>query len=195
LLPSAANKPKAKPVYIATFRGDNAAAWVAPRPPLWRMARGQYPGVAVGLALAASVALVVLPRRPQNLAVDAVTAHIRALQPGHLMEFVSTDRHTVKPWFAGRLDDSPPVRDFAGVGFPLNGGRLDYVGGRAVAALIYGRALHVIDVTVWPGATVADSEGTLDGYNYMSWSRDGMVFWAVSDVSKPELRAFAGLWK
>lgn len=166
-----------------------------PRVPLWRAARRQYPGLVVGLALAASVALVMLPRRAPDLADEAVIAHIRALQPGHLMDVVSTDRHTVKPWFAGRLDYAPPVQDFALVGFPLKGGRLDYVGGRAVAALIYGRAQHVIDVTVWPGAAVPSREGSANGYNYLSWSRDGMVFWAVSDLNEAELREFAGLWK
>jgi anti-sigma factor RsiW len=165
-----------------------------PRPPAWRAVRRQYPGFAAGLALAACVALVVLPRRAQDLADQAVTAHIRALQPGHLMDVVSTDRHTVKPWFAGKLDYSPPVQDFAGVGFPLKGGRLDYLAGRPVAALVYGRAQHLIDVTVWPGAPVQAREGTANGYNFISWSRDGMVFWVVSDLNKAELRDFAGLW-
>jgi len=165
-----------------------------PRMPAWRAARRQYPGFAVGLALAACLALIVLPRRAPDLADQAVTAHIRALQPGHLMDVVSTDRHTVKPWFAGKLDYSPPVQDFAGFGFPLKGGRLDYLGGRPVAALIYGRAQHLIDVTVWPGAPVPAREGTSNGYNFIGWSRDGMVFWAVSDLNKVELRDFVALW-
>jgi anti-sigma factor RsiW len=165
-----------------------------PRVAPWRTMRRQSPGFAVGLALAACLALVVLPRQRADLAEEAVTAHIRALQPGHLIDVISTDKHTVKPWFNGRLDYSPPVQDFAGVGFPLKGGRLDYFAGRPVAVLIYGRAKHVIDVTVWPGAAAPARDGTTNGYNYLSWSRDGMVFWAVSDLNKTELREFAALW-
>ena len=165
-----------------------------PRVPAWRAARRQYPGFAVGLALAACLALVVLPRPPVDLADEAVTAHIRALQPGHLIDVISTDKHTVKPWFNGKLDYSPPVQDFAGIGFPLKGGRLDYLAGRPVAVLIYGRARHVIDLTVWPGAAAPARDGTTNGYNYLSWSHDGMVFWAVSDLNKAELRSFAALW-
>jgi len=166
-----------------------------PRVPAWRAIRRQSPGFAAGLALAACLAVVVLPRRAPDLADQAVTAHIRALQPGHLMDVASTDRHTVKPWFAGKLDYAPPVQDFAGVGFPLKGGRMDYLGGRPVAALIYSRAQHLIDVTVWPGAAAPSRDGTTNGYNYLSWSHDGMVFWAVSDLNKAELQAFAALWR
>jgi anti-sigma factor RsiW len=176
------------------LRATAARLSAPPREPAWRAVRRQYPGFAVGLALAACLAAIVLPRRPPDLADQAVTAHIRALQPGHLMDVVSTDRHTVKPWFAGKLDYSPPVQDFAGVGFPLKGGRLDYLGGRPVAALVYGRAQHLIDVTVWPGAPAQAREGTRNGYNFISWSRDGMVFWAVSDLNKAELRDFSALW-
>ncbi|HTZ69728.1 MAG TPA: zf-HC2 domain-containing protein [Acetobacteraceae bacterium] len=156
--------------------------------------RSQTPGFAAGLAFAASLALFVMPRRPPDLAAAAVADHIRALQPGHLMDVLSTDRHTVKPWFAGKLDFSPPVQDFAGVGFPLKGGRLDYFAGRPVAALVYNRNLHVIDVLIWPG-TAAPRAGTTNGYNYVSWTHAGMVFWAISDLNASELREFAKLWQ
>jgi anti-sigma factor RsiW len=160
----------------------------------WRTLPRQAPGFATGLALAACLALVLLPRAPHDGAGEAVAAHIRALQPGHLTDVLSTDRHTVKPWFAGRLDFSPPVRDFADVGFPLKGGRLDYMDNRPVAALVYARGAHVIDVLVRPGAAMA-AQGTRNGYNFVRWSQDGMVFWAVSDLNAAELREFAGLWR
>jgi anti-sigma factor RsiW len=123
-----------------------------------------------------------------------VAAHIRALQPGHLMDVVSTDQHTVKPWFDGRLDYAPPVRDFAAQGFPLIGGRLDYVAGRPVAVLAYRRAKHLIDLFVWPG-TGPDASRTARGYNVVAWSQDGMAFRAVSDLNASELQDFAALWR
>jgi anti-sigma factor RsiW len=173
-----------------------AARLSAPlRPRIWRSIGRQSPGVAVGLALAACLALAIVPRRGADLADEAVAAHIRALQPGHAMDVVSTDRHTVKPWFDGKLDYAPPVQDFAGVGFPLLGGRLDYFAGRPVAALVYGRARHVIDVTVFPAPPQPARSGAVNGYNYLSWSRGGMVFWAVSDLNTSELREFAALWQ
>jgi anti-sigma factor RsiW len=172
-----------------------AARMAAPPPPArWQWVRRQSPGFAAGLALAASVALVALPRAP-DLANEAVAAHIRALQPGHLMDVASTDRHTVKPWFAGRLDYAPPVRDFAGVGFPLKGGRLDVFAGRPVAALVYGRDKHLIDVLVWPGTATAAHAATLNGYNIVTWSAEGMQFYVVSDLNQTELRDFAKLWQ
>ena len=192
---SAQLRAELRPVVLPLRLQATAARLAAPpRLAPWRMMQRQAPGFAVGLALAACLALVVVPRRPADLADEAVTAHIRALQPGHLIDVISTDKHTVKPWFNGRLDYSPPVQDFTGVGFPLRGGRLDYFAGRPVAVLIYGRAKHVIDVTVWPGAAAPARDGTTNGYNYLSWSRDGMVFWAVSDLNKTELREFAALW-
>lgn len=122
-----------------------------------------------------------------------MAAHIRALQPGHLMDVVSTDRHTVKPWFAGKLDFSPPVRDFADIGFPLKGGRLDYLHGRPVAALVYARGQHMIDVLVWPGRTKRRS-GTDNGYNFVSRQQGDMVLWFVSDLNSAELGGFADRW-
>ena len=127
-----------------------------------------------------------------------VSDHIRALQPGHLIDVISNDQHTVKPWFDGRLDYAPPVKDLKSAGFPLNGGRLDYMAGRPVAVLIYGRRLHSIDLYVWPGGEgVAGTirVGGRNGYNFRRWSQGGMVLWAVSDIGTNELAEFAALWQ
>jgi anti-sigma factor RsiW len=178
------------------------AAKLAP-PPLPAVARprrfGRAASFGAGFALAACLALaVVLPRGGAQMADSVVASHIRALQPGHLMDVVSTDQHTVKPWFDGRLDFAPPVRDFAAQGFPLIGGRLDYLDGRTVAALAYRRDKHIIDVYVWPGSNTLDSvfaNGARDGYNVQHWTQDGMVFWAVSDLEAAQLAAFVRLWR
>jgi len=155
-------------------------------------------GFGFGAACAAVLAfLLVLPPR-DDVAEQIVAGHIRALQPGHLEDVVSTDQHTVKPWFDGKLDFAPPVRDFAADGFPLKGGRLDYLGGRAVAALVYQRDKHVIDLFVWPegGPLPRLAGGTqIQGYNVVHWTAGGMNFWAVSDVERPQLDDFATLWR
>lgn len=159
---------------------------------------GQGISFGAGFALAAGLALALVLPRQANLAGDVVADHIRALQPGHLTDVVSTDRHTVKPWFNGRLDYSPPVKDFAADGFPLTGGRLDYLNGRPVAALVYHRAQHVIDLYVWPtrrGSDRATVEGSRNGYNYVRWTEGEMTFWVVSDVNAADLGKFAELWR
>jgi anti-sigma factor RsiW len=152
-------------------------------------ARGRLGVASVGgFALAACIALaVLLPRASRDGSAEAiVSAHIRALQPGHLMDVVSTDQHTVKPWFDGKLPFAPPVTDYASIGFPLAGGRLDFINGKTAAALIYRRDKHLIDVFAWPGNT-ADVAGTLDGYHFRAWTQRGMAFWAVSDLNTREL--------
>lgn len=167
----------------------------ASRPAPWMSyKRGRLGAWAAGLAFAASIILVILPRG-DALRDGVVTLHLRALQPGHLLDVESTDQHTVKPWFDGRIDFAPPVRDFAAEGFPLAGGRLDVLDGRPVAVLVYRRRQHLIDVVIEPGGAPADTEAQVKGYNVVRWSRGGMAFWAVSDLNRPELAAFARLWR
>lgn len=124
-----------------------------------------------------------------EIAAQLIDDHIRSLQPGHLSDVVSTDQHTVKPWFDGKLDFSPPVQDFSAQGFPLLGGRLEVMNGRSIAALIYGRRKHVINVFVWPPtpASVAMKSGSQQGYNWIHWNSRGFEMWAVSDVNAADL--------
>ncbi len=148
---------------------------------------------AAGLALAASLMLMVTTGADPSA--ELVAGHIRALQPGHLTDVVSTDQHTVKPWFDGRIDYAPDVRDFPAAGFALAGGRLDYIGGRAVAALIYHHAKHPIDLYVWPASgDSAPSVTSSKGYNLVRWKSGGMEYVAVSDITPDDMREFARLW-
>jgi anti-sigma factor RsiW len=152
----------------------------------------------LGAACAAALALLVLSSPDPGVTEQIVAGHIRAMQPGHLEDVVSTDQHTVKPWFAGRLDFTPPVKDFAAEGFPLRGGRLDYLAGRPVAALVYQHDKHIINLFVWPAkSNLLGPPDTAQhqGYNVVHWTRDGMVFWAVSDVEIDQLRNFAEKWQ
>jgi anti-sigma factor RsiW len=122
----------------------------------------------------------------------AVRAHVRALAAQRLVEVESSDRHTVKPWFQGKLDFSPPVRDLSAPGFPLAGGRVEILDGRRVAALVYRRRLHVIQVFVWPSEDGDAPPGArrIRGFNVRNWTRDDMTFWAVSDLADDELAGF-----
>jgi anti-sigma factor RsiW len=165
------------------------------------------PWLSVPLAWAATIAVVLglvflnqggmFDRSRGNaLAQDVISSHVRSLLATHLLDVPSTDQHTVKPWFDGKVKFSPPVYDFAERGFRLTGGRLDYLNGREVAALVYQRKLHVINLFIWPsesGRNTGAESFTKDGYNVSHWDRDGFEFWAVSDVNADDLRAFAGL--
>ncbi len=127
---------------------------------------------------------------------DVLAAHMRALLQDSPIQVASSDTHTVKPWFNGRVEFSPDVKDFAAEGFPLAGGRLDYIGGKRVAVLVYRHRLHVIDVFVWPAATPDDVPPRLtstDGYNLLTWSHGGLTYWAASDLNATELQQFKAL--
>ena len=149
-----------------------------------------------GAALAAGVAAtLLLPGGRDGVEAELLASHVRALQPGHLMDVASSDQHTVKPWFAGRIDYAPPVRDFAGEGFPLLGGRLDYVAGRAVAVLVYGHGRHFVDVYVWPETTpLPEPPDTRKGFHFAYWSDHGMRCSAVSDAEPAALARLVRLW-
>jgi anti-sigma factor RsiW len=127
---------------------------------------------------------------------EALGAHIRSLLQDNAVQVASLDTHTVKPWFAGRIEYTPIVKDLAAEGFQLVGGRLDYVDGRRVAALVYRRRLHQISVFIWPVATgesTVPTQTTINGYNLISWNRSGMTYWAVSDLNQGELRELEAL--
>ena len=150
------------------------------------------PAVSLALVLiAARVGSVWTQHRTDSsqLQAELIDAHVRSLQPGHLTDVQSTDQHTVKPWFDGKLDFIPPVEDFSRQGFPLQGGRLDVLEGRNVAVLVYGRRKHWINLFVWPevkGAAIS-TEGSRHGYNWLNWHEGEMQFCLVSDVSSGDL--------
>lgn len=153
--------------------------------------------IVVAILLGAKVIPSVGSRQQTDLLAEQIVAdHIRSLQPGHLFDVQSTDQHTVKPWFDGKLDFAPPVTDLANKGFPLVGGRLDYLDHRDVAALVYQRQKHFINVFIWPNeskATELWELHTIRGYNLLFWQENGMNFCAASDLNAAELKQFAQL--
>ncbi len=171
--------------------------------------RSQFPWWWSGrwLAIAASLAVIAVAIwrvRPtygpgpveDSIAREVVSSHIRSLMPNHLTDVPSSDQHTVKPWFNGRLDFSPTVKDLAADGFPLVGGRLDYVNRRPVAALVYQRRKHLINVYIWPSGSGSDERERAEsrqGYNVIHWARAGMTYWVASDLNASELEQFAAL--
>jgi anti-sigma factor RsiW len=155
--------------------------------------------LALAVALGGSVEVVRFARARQlvatttSVANEVVGDHVRALRDAHLVDVRSSDQHTVKPWFLGKLDFSPPVEDLSPIGFPLVGGRLDHVAGQPVAALVYQRRLHPINVFIWPAAdrNATSDTRSIRGFQVRHWIRNGMSFWAVSDLNDAELGEFA----
>jgi anti-sigma factor RsiW len=153
-------------------------------------------GPAFGGALAATLATV-LQLQPGQSAIDRelVSSHVRSLQPGHLVDVPTSDRHLVKPWFNGRIAFAPPVPELADQGFPLAGGRLDAIDGKTAAAIVYHRRLHTVNVFVWPRDAGEERTATQDGFAVREWHEGGLTFAAVSDIPPEELRQFERLYR
>ncbi len=152
------------------------------------------------LVILAVVALRWIPgtvrpaRQDALLAQEVLDSHVRSLMADHLFDVPSTDQHTVKPWFDGKLDFAPPVVDLGANGFELAGGRLDYIDGRPVATVVYRRRKHIINLSMWPDTAAAPLRATMrNGYNLLHWQQGGLDYWAVSDLNPQEMREFVAL--
>ena len=157
---------------------------------------GALAGVAV--CIAALIIVVLLMRNMDGtnaIAAEILDSHLRALQPGHSFDVESSDQHTVKPWFQGKTDFSPPVPDLTNDGFILVGGRVEVIHQQPAAAIVYRRRQHVISLYVspWIAAETKPTLQDLGGYHLLHWSHNGMSYWAVSDVASADLRDFANL--
>ena len=184
-----------KHIQAALREADRSEARAARTPHAvpWR-----WIGVAVSLVVLVFLAWSVIrslstPSASDLVAQEVVASHVRSLMPGHLVDVPSSDQHTVKPWFSGKLDFSPVVGDLTNQGFPLVGGRLDYVDNRPVAALVYRYQQHLINLFSWPAVGAADTPVTLEtlqGYHVAHWIKSNMAYWAISDVNETELQQF-----
>jgi anti-sigma factor RsiW len=164
------------------------------RQPGWHLPRwAQFGPALAAVFFAAWVGVLYLNPPDATLAQALLDSHVRSLMASHLTDVASSDHHTVKPWFNGKLDFSPPVADLAAQGFPLLGGRLDYVERHPVAALVYQRRRHLINVFIWPNSGKPNPPSaplTEQGYHLLHWQHGGMNYWAVSDLDLPELQQF-----
>jgi anti-sigma factor RsiW len=165
-----------------------------------RLLKWRAMAFAVPVALAAVIGLSIVPllRRPitSDLLVDEiVSGHVRSLMVDHLVDVESTDQHTVRPWFNGKIDYAPPVTDFAASGFALVGGRMDYVAGRPVAVLVYRHQAHLVNLFIWPDRAGASgtTTSTVDGYSLVHWNDGDLTYWAVSDLNLHDLIGLADL--
>ncbi len=156
---------------------------------------------AVILALSGVLMWMIVSARSQShtdnlLAEEIVSSHVRSMMLSHLVDVASTDQHTVKPWFNGKLDFAPDVKDFADHGFPLLGGRLDYIDHHTAAVLVYQRRKHSINLFIWSSPGVIDEPAqqfSRQGYNLVHWNKSGVSYWAVSDVNSTDLTEFSQL--
>jgi anti-sigma factor RsiW len=166
----------------------------APRPKLRNQLQSSWWAKGFALAMAACLALfILLPAGGDDIREQVVASHVRSLLASHLTDVPSSDRHTVRPWFNGKVDVAPPAVDLAQEGFPLAGGRLDYIDNHVVAALVYKRGEHIINLFVRSASNeqdIAPRDSTFRGYNLRQWRRDGIEFWAVTDASQSELKSF-----
>jgi anti-sigma factor RsiW len=171
---------------------QRAPAWLA-----WRTWLNAGAGFACGaIATWLAFTLPVNGDQAERLENEVIAAHARSLMAAHATDVASADQHTVKPWLSARLDFSPPVSDLSADGYPLTGGRLDYVAERPVAALLYQRHRHVINVFVWPASNAGSApprSASRKGFNTVAWNQGGMQFWVVTDLATGELNAFTHL--
>lgn len=152
--------------------------------------------VIVAVALSSTMTWLSLQHFETNAPTSQLLdAHLRSLAAHQTTDVASSDRHTVKPWFNGKVSVSPPVKDLSADGFPLVGGRVDVLNTTALPTLVYNRRRHVISVTVAPFTKAGPSEEAMAGFNVLRWSADGMYYWAISDLNLPELREFARLYR
>lgn len=180
--------PREEPLPLPGMADRGARGWL--RIPALGMAGTGLAGALAGVAL---TVLVMGGQRDQTM--EVIESHIRSMQAEHLTDVQTSDQHTVKPWLSARLDVSPPVRDLKDEGFPLVGGRLDYIEGHPAAAVVYRRAKHVINLFAWAssGPNEPFREETRQGFNTVSWRQDGIRYYAVSDVEADQLVEFARL--
>ena len=165
----------------------------------WRWASAlAAAGLIVVLAWAASTRWLKNSEQQIQLVNDIVSSHVRSMMANHITDVASSDSHTVKPWFGGKLDYSPPAKDLTQQGFRLVGGRLDYLENRPVAALVYQRSQHFINLFVWPSnrsTTKQDGQFTIQGYNVIHWTDSDMTYWLISELNSSELHECARLLK
>ncbi|ACB93992.1 anti-sigma factor family protein [Beijerinckia indica] len=180
------------------------ATALVPRRSFWREGLdfiGRWSLVPSSAVLALGLLLLLMPAKfTDSLPQELVASHVRSLLADHLTDVATSDQHTVKPWFTGKLDFAPPVEDLSSQGFPLVGGRIDYVMDRIVAALIFRRHNHVINLFIWPTEgsappATAPSFTTREGYHLLHWTASGLAFWAVSDLNSAELSTFQQIFQ